>query len=231
MKPRARCSAKPTEAVSYTRVSTAAQVKDGISLDQQAERIRAWAASQGLALVGEFTDEGLSGTTTERPGFQAAVDLAGRRGAVLAVYSLSRLSRSTRAILELVEVLERKGAGLASLSETLDTSSPSGRMMLRMLSSVAEFQADETRERVRAALGHKRSRGERVSRFAPFGFRHEEGRTVEDQAEQEAISTLRSWRAAGATFRELVDRANREGLPCRGRGWRLATIHRALAEK
>lgn len=214
------------QAIGYVRVSTSGQAEEGISLAAQEARIRAWAEGQGIELVAVYRDEALSGTRSDRPGFLQAVGEAVRLKAVLVAYSLSRLSRSTRAVLELVERLEKAGAGLASLSEDLNTASASGRLVLRMLASLAEFEADQTRERTKGAMAHLRSQGRRVSGRAPLGTRFEDGQVVPDLEELDSIATLRSWRRAGLSFRAIQRRANRL-LPARGaRGWGLETIHR-----
>ena len=115
-------------AVSYIRVSTGEQAQDGVSLELQRAKIRAWASLNDAALVGEYADEGLSGKRADRPGLMAAIAAAKREKAALVVYSLSRLSRSTLDTLQLTADLERAGCDLVSLSEKLDTSTPAGRV-------------------------------------------------------------------------------------------------------
>jgi DNA invertase Pin-like site-specific DNA recombinase len=151
--------------VGYLRVSTEDQAREGHSLAAQEERIRAWARALGAGRpVVVFRDEGISGCRMDRPGLRAAVDSLGR-GDALVVYSLSRLARSTRGTLELAEELEKRGADLVSLSERIDTTTAAGRMVFRMLAVLAEFERDQTAERVRGVLASKKARGERVSRF------------------------------------------------------------------
>jgi len=165
-----------------------------------------------------------------RPGLQAALIEACRLRATLVTYSLSRLSRSVRDAIDIAERHEKAGASLVSLSESLDASTASGRLYFNMMASVGAFERDVISERTRAALQHKKARGERVSGAPQLGFRFTSGGLVEaDPVEQAAIAKLKAWRGAGLTFRELVAKANSEGLPCRGRrGWRLATIHKVL---
>jgi len=113
------------KAIGYLRVSTAGQATDGVSLDAQRERIEAWAKAHDFELLGIQRDAGISGgKASNRPGLQKALDLACKERAALVVYSLSRLARSTRDALEISARLDKAGADLVSLSESIDTLHP-----------------------------------------------------------------------------------------------------------
>ena len=108
------------KAIGYVRVSTQGQAEDGVSLDAQEAKVRAWADLNG-AEVFIFRDEGISGKRADnRPGLVAALDAVGK-GDALVCYSMSRLSRSIRDTLNLSEHLQHRGADLVSLSEHIDT--------------------------------------------------------------------------------------------------------------
>ena len=84
-------------AIGYIRVSTAGQATEGVSIDAQTARIRAWCDCNGYSLADVFTDAGISGKRADnRPGLRRALDAACKRRAALVVYSLSRLARSTK---------------------------------------------------------------------------------------------------------------------------------------
>ena len=71
----------------------------------------------------------------------------------------------------LIELVEAKGVQLCSITDNIDTKTASGRMMINVLGSVVQWQREQIAERTKEVLDHKKSRGERVSRFAPYGFR------------------------------------------------------------
>src|ERR687885_11158 len=182
-------------AVGYCRVSTALQADEGVSLEAQRARIGRWCAEHGATLgPGDlFVDAGLSGKRADnRPALQRALDAVCSGGGVLVVYSLSRLARSTRDTIAIAERLERSGADLVSLSESIDTTSAAGKMVFRMLAVLAEFERDLIVERTRGALAHKRSKSERVGQV-PYG--HDlaaDGRTLlPNPAEQAALAEIR----------------------------------------
>lgn len=158
-------------AIGYVRVSTDGQATDGISLDAQQVRIRAWCEANGYALLGLHIDAGLSGSRSDnRPALQAALNEACRSKAALVVYSLSRLARSTKDAIAISEQLAKSEADLVSLSERIDTTTAAGKMVFRMLAVLAEFERDQIAERTKGALDHLRNQGKRISGQLPYGF-------------------------------------------------------------
>jgi site-specific DNA recombinase len=217
-------------AYAYLRVSTVEQATEGVSLEAQQARIEAWCLANGYELRQVFTDEGISGKRTiNRPALNNAIAAVCRqKGAALVVYSLSRLARSTRDAINLAEKLEKAGADLVSLSEHLDTTSASGKMIFRLLAVLAEFERDLISERTRAALAHKRSKGERIG-TVPFGYRlAEDGiHLVPESTEQATLRRLRSMKTRGLPWRVIAEQFNEEGIPTRnGQPWTLFTARK-----
>jgi DNA invertase Pin-like site-specific DNA recombinase len=221
-----------TSAVLYTRVSTTKQAEEGISLEAQEARLRAWAAGQGLEVAACYVDAGLSGGRADnRPGLQAALDTVCKRRGVLVVYSLSRVARSTRDALAIAERLEKAGADLVSLSESIDTTSAAGKMVFRMLAVLAEFERDLISERTSSAMDHLRRQGRKVSGNIPFGFDEAEGgRLVANDREQVVLSRIRSLRDAGASLRAIAAALAEAGTPTKSGllTWTPATIRGVL---
>ena len=205
-------------AVSYIRVSTGEQAQDGVSLEMQRSKVRAWASLNDAQLVAEYADEGLSGKRADRPGLMAAIAHAKREGAALVVYSLSRLSRSTLDTLQLTADLERAGCDLVSLSEKLDTSTPAGRVVFRVLAVLGEFEREQVAERTRGAILHLKAKGQRYG-AVPHGFRDDGGQLVKDEREGEVVRLVQSLRARGLSLRKISDELakrgafNRQGRP------------------
>ncbi len=201
-------------AVGYVRVSTERQAAEGVSLDAQKEKIQAWARANDYELLELFVDAGLSASRADnRPGLQRAVSTACKRKAALVVYSLSRLARSTKDALMLAERLNKAGADLVSLTESIDTTTASGRMVYRMLSVLNEFQRDLIAEHTADALAFKASKGERFSRFAPFGYHFShEGDLVEDEREQETIRQVHELRRRGLSIRKISAKLASKGV-------------------
>lgn len=158
-------------AVGYVRVSTEVQAREGQSLEAQEERLKQWAAVNGYAMLTVYRDEGLSGKRADnRPGLQAALSAVCANRGVLVTYSLSRLARSTRDAILIAERLEKAGAELASLSEKIDTTSASGRAFFKIMAVMAELEREQTSERTKLVLSHRKAKGLRSAlRVRPGG--------------------------------------------------------------
>jgi site-specific DNA recombinase len=156
----------------YTRVSTAEQAQSGLGLEAQARAIRLYADLYTTTLAEEVVvDDGFSAKDLNRPGMKM---LLGRldRGEIsgVIVSKLDRLTRSVRDVVDLVERYFMDGRfRLVSVSEQIDTSTASGRLVLNVLASVGQWEREAIGERTKAALRSKMDRGERAGEV-PFGF-------------------------------------------------------------
>jgi len=210
-------------AVGYTRVSTDGQATDGVSLEAQQARIRAWCEANAYALVDIHVDAGLSGCRADnRPGLQEALTSAARHKAALVVYSLSRLARSTKDAIAISERLAKNGANLVSLSERIDTTTAAGKMVFRMLAVLAEFERDQVAERTKGALAHLRNQGKRISGKIPYGYdlALDGENLVSNQKEQSGLQLIQKLRAKGLGRRRIATQLMKRGIPTKtGSSW------------
>lgn len=218
--------------IGYVRVSTHDQATEGVSLDAQKARVGGWCTARGLTLdeADVYVDAGLSGKRADnRPGLQSALDAVCLARGALVVYSLSRLARSTRDAISIAERLKGAGAELVSLTENLDTTTATGKLLYRMLAILAEFERDIIAERTRTALSHKRSKSERIGQI-PYGRRlSEDGLTlVVDEAERKAVAAARRLRSEGWSLRDIAAELTRSGVPTKKGGARW--VHTSVAE-
>ena len=212
---------QPTKtAIGYVRVSTQEQVTEGVSLDAQRDRIRAYCKLHAIKLIDIKADEGISGGTLNRPGLQAALEMIRRgRGNTLIVAKLDRLSRSLKDVCTLVEELfgdERYH--LLSLCGMVNTHSAAGRMVLMNLANYAQFEREMISGRTRDALRHMMAQGVRLGP-APYGYElsmqlDEKGRRmlVPLASEQAIIARLASEQASGVGFNDIARQLNAEGI-------------------
>jgi DNA invertase Pin-like site-specific DNA recombinase len=198
----------------YCRVSTTVQSQDGVSLANQAERVAAWAKVNGLEVAEVFTDAGLSGKRADnRPALQQALEAVSKAKGVLVVYSLSRMSRSVKDCISISERLQKAGADLVSLSEDLNTSSASGRMIFNLMAVLAEFERQQLSERVTSALQHIKAQGRRTGRV-PFGMDlGSDGETLTpNAAEQAVIADMLDMDAQGMSLRDIAKALTLRGI-------------------
>ncbi len=212
------------QAIGYIRVSTQGQADEGVSLEAQRAKIEAWCELNDYELLTVFEDAGISGGSMKgREGLHAALKAA-RPGMALVTYSISRLARSTRDMLEISDELTRRGADLVSLSERIDTTTASGRMVFRMLAVLAEFEREQIGERTKMALRHKKAQG-MVYAATPFGFEAVDGRLVEDAGESAVVGEIMTMRAAGQSLGAIAEQLNARGIEGkRGGRWFPSTV-------
>ena len=216
-------------AIGYVRVSTQEQATEGVSLDAQRDRIRAYCRLHAIKLIDIKSDDGISGSTLNRPGLQAALEMIRRgRGNTLIVAKLDRLSRSLKDVCTLVEELfgdERYH--LLSLCGMVNTHSAAGRMVLMNLANFSQYEREMTSERTRAAFQYMKAQGVRLG---PAHYGYELSHDVDDKGrrllvpldrEQEVLRKIESLRAAGLSLREIANSLNEAKIPARRDGrWR-----------
>lgn len=215
------------KAIGYIRVSTSYQVNDGVSLESQENKIRAWADLNGYNEVLICKDAGISGKRADnRAGLQEALSLI-EKNDVLVVYSLSRLARSTKDTIEISELLQKKEADLVSISEKIDTTSAAGKMVFRMLAVLNEFERDQTSERVKTAMQYKKEKGERVGHI-PFGYRldTDNKHLIQDEKEQWILREIQVLKGQGLSLREIAKELNNRGIDNRGHEWNHVSVKR-----
>ena len=220
-------------AIGYVRVSTQEQATEGVSLDAQRDRLRAYCKLHAIKLIDIKADEGISGGTLERPALQAALQMLRRgRANTLIVVKLDRLSRSLRDVCTLVaDYFSDERFHLLSLCGMVNTHSAAGRMVLMNLANYAQFEREMISERTRDALRHLKSQGVRLG-HAPYGYelsteRDAHGRRilVPLPDEQVVVERIKILRREGLSFTKIARRLNEEQAPARRNGkWRTGRV-------
>lgn len=212
-----------SKGLGYLRVSTEQQADSGLSLEAQRAKVIALAELQDLELVEIIVDKAESAKSLKRPGMDRLLELVDRREVETVVcYKLDRLTRSVRDLGELLERFERRGVSLVSVSESLDTGTAAGRLVLNVMASVAQWEREAIAERTREALQVKKAKGQRVGTI-PFGFRvNGDGATLEEHiGEQKILKRIHRHRRAGQSLRRIAEQLNIAGFTTRsGTAWR-----------
>ena len=148
-----KCMNKIT--VLYARVSTEAQ-----SIDSQVLALNRYCTINEIKDFKMLLDEGISGSKSSRPALNELMALVEQdKVLTIVTYSLSRLSRSSSHLLALLELFQRKNIEFISLTESISLKSPSGKMMVTILSALAEFERNLIIERTKAGLAAAVARG------------------------------------------------------------------------
>jgi len=145
----------------YARVST----NNGQSPAMQLRELREYCKRRGWTVAGEYIDSGVSGAKETRPELDKLMhDAHKRKFDAVVVWKFDRFARSVSHLLRALESFQALGVSFVSLSESIDTSTPAGRMVFTVLGAVAELERSLIGERVRAGLRNARAKGKVLGR-------------------------------------------------------------------
>jgi DNA invertase Pin-like site-specific DNA recombinase len=150
------------KAAIYARVST---TNNGQDPRVQTRELQEYCAHRGWTVFGEYVDVGISGIKEKRPQLdQLMADAHRRRFDAVVVWKFDRFARSVSHLLRALETFQSLGIDFVSLSEQMDTSTPTGKMVFTVLGAVAELERSLIVERVRAGMRNARANGKRIGR-------------------------------------------------------------------
>lgn len=182
-----------TKCYLYTRVSTSMQV-DGYSLDAQRDKLRKYAEYEDMVVAGEYSDEGFSGKNIQgRHEFQRMLqDIQDCKDGVeyVLVFKLSRFGRNAADVLNSLQLMQDFGVNLICVEDGIDSSKDSGKLMISVLSAVAEIERENIRTQTMAGREQKAREGKWNGGFAPYGYRLEKGELLIAEDEVDVIRTI-----------------------------------------
>ncbi len=181
------------EAAIYARVSTA---NGGQDPAMQTRELKDHCQRRGWKIVGEYVDRGFSGAKDSRPALDRLMANAHkRRFDVVVVWRFDRFARSVSHLLRALETFKALGVEFVSLSEQVDTSTPTGKMVFTVLGAVAELERSLIAERVKAGIRNARAKGKRIGRPPLREFNRDE------------VEKIRAaWRRKDTSIRSLAMR-------------------------
>ena len=197
----------------YCRVSSEEQAQRGISIEAQRTLLQAYASAQGQQ-IRIFEDAGFSGKNTSRPALRRMLSALDDVSVIL-VWKLDRLSRSLRDTLSMIEdVFQPRGITLVSVTESIDTSSPSGRMMLNMLASFAQLEREQDSDRVVMAHKHLAAECKYLGGHVPLGYCIDEQKQYQlDPVTAPIVRHVFDMYLARAGYTEILTWLNAQPIP------------------
>jgi DNA invertase Pin-like site-specific DNA recombinase len=131
----------------------------------QLSELRAFCKKRGWSVAAECVDKGISGAKEHRPALDRLLSLCRKRSIdAVVVYRYDRFARSLRNLVNALEEFRALGIDFISLHEGVDTSTPNGRLVFGIFASIAEFERELIRDRVRSGLAAARRKGKRLGR-------------------------------------------------------------------
>ncbi len=177
----------------YTRVSTSMQM-DGYSLDAQKDKLRKYAEFQNMLVAGEYCDEGKSGKNIEgRPEFLRMLrDIESGKDGVsfVLVFKLSRFGRNAADVLTSLQRMQDFGVNLICVEDGIDSSKDAGKLMISVLSAVAEIERENILVQTMEGRRQKAREGRWNGGFAPYGYVLVDGELVIAEEEAEAVRVI-----------------------------------------
>ena len=177
----------------YTRVSTTMQI-DGYSLDAQKTKMKAFCDYNEYKIVGEYEDAGKSGKSIEgRVSFnQMMEDIKSGKDGVSYVlgFKLSRFGRNAADVLATLQVMQDFGVNLICVEDGIDSSKDAGKLMISVLSAVAEIERENIRVQTMEGRMQKAREGKWNGGFAPYGYSLIDGKLVVNEEEAVAIRMI-----------------------------------------
>jgi DNA invertase Pin-like site-specific DNA recombinase len=200
----------------YVRVSTERQAEEGESLGAQQRTVEGYAMMHGLALDHVFVERGVSGSKplNERP--EGAKLLAAlQAGDVIITPKLDRMFRSALDAIGTLGAVRDRGVSLHMIDLGGDvTGNGISKLVFTILSAVAEAERDRIKERIADVKKDQKARGRFLGGDVPFGYAvADDGELIPHAAEQEAIRSATTMRAAGASLRAIAEALQAKGHP------------------
>ena len=170
----------------YARISTS---HHGQNPEVQLRELREYCARRGFEVAAEYVDSGISGAKERRPQLDRLwADAKRRKFDAVVVYRYDRFARSLRQLINALEEFRVLGIAFVSLHEGVDTATPNGRLIFGIFASIAEFERELIRDRVRSGIATARAKGKQIGRPA---------------ANPALISKVRALVASGQSLRQV----------------------------
>jgi site-specific DNA recombinase len=177
------------ETAIYVRVSTEEQAQEGFSIRAQQQKLKEYANIMEWSIYDVYLDEGISGKNiTQRPDMTRMIaDIKDGHVKNVLVFKIDRLTRSTADLVYLIDLFKEYDCAFNSLMESIDTSTASGRMFIKIIGIFAEFERENIAERTRVGFERKAREGyTNASIFTSYGYNRANGQKIQTINEKEA---------------------------------------------
>lgn len=216
-------------AVLYIRVSTEEQAREGYSIDSQTEVGLRWIQQNKHELVDTYIDEGFSSKNLKRPDLQRMMkDIENRKFELIVFWRLNRLTRRVKDKETLFELFDQHNIAIKSMSEELDTTTASGRMVTNILVSVAQGEREQISENVHSTMYERALKGVRQGAVAPYGYSLVDKQLVIVPHEAEIVKRIFEMYPSPMSDTAIAKQFNSENIPRASGKWSGFAIHYIL---
>lgn len=214
----------------YARVSTDEQAKEGYSIGAQCKKLQQYAELNDWSGV-LYVDDGYSAKDLNRPqAIQLFKDIEDKKIDTVVVYKLDRLTRNVKNLYELMDLFDKNDCKLISLTESLDTSSASGRFFITMLGAMAQWERETIDERTFVGMKEAIKAG-KVNGRTPFGYRKVDGKFTIHEQEAEMVRTIFDKYNRGMGVDTIIKDFQKDGLVPIDKPWDATKVFRILESR
>jgi len=202
--------------IGYIRVSTGRQVKEGLSLDQQTQKIKDYCTINNIFLTAIYNDEGVSGKSTKRAGYRkliAAVENS--ETDVVICYSMSRLCRNFRDYIKTTDFFKKHKVEYVFIKENIDPSTAQGRLVENIMQVIMEFEREQISERRRESCAYRKENGLQYAPASPLGIDFKKGKQVANNKERKVVELAKDWKEKGLDNGQIANELNKKGYTTR----------------
>lgn len=191
----------------YARVSTEEQAREGLSVDAQIEKCKAFCLARDWEVFKVYRDAGFSAGTLDRPALELLLrDAQEKKFDIILVYKIDRFSRKLRDLIMVLDDLKEKEINFTSVTEQIDTTSAMGEAFFQIIGVFAQLERGMVKERVELSFDRKIDLGESLSR-APLGYKYENKKLILDENADKVKEIFEMW-AAGISYKEICNKFN-----------------------
>jgi len=189
----------------YVRVSTEEQAKEGLSIDAQIDKCKAFCNARGWNIYRIYNDAGYSAGSLDRPNLKELLrDANERRFDIILVYKIDRFSRRLKDLIMILEEFKGKNINFTSVTEQIDTTSAMGEAFFQIIGVFAQLERGMVKERVKMAFDRKADLGEALYR-APYGYSYKSHKLMPSENSQNVREIFEMW-IAGIDYRTIAEK-------------------------
>ena len=190
----------------YVRVSTEEQAKEGLSIDAQIDKCKAFCHARDWKVFKIYKDAGFSAGTLNRPALELLLrDAQEKKFSIILVYKIDRFSRKLKDLIMVLEDLKEKNINFTSVTEQIDTTSAMGEAFFQIIGVFAQLERGMVKERVELAFDRKIKFGEALFR-APYGYVYQNKKLVLDPENSEKIREIFEMWSQDIDYKEISNK-------------------------
>lgn len=192
----------------YSRVSTEEQAKEGLSVDAQIDKCKAFCNARDWHIFKIYKDAGFSAGSLNRPALELLLrDAQEKKFDIILVYKIDRFSRKLKDLIMILDELKTKNINFTSVTEQIDTTNAMGEAFFQIIGVFAQLERGMVKERVELAFDRKIKFGEALFR-APFGYVYKNKKLVPDPENKENLKEIFEMWVQGINYKAICEKFN-----------------------